>query len=83
MCVGQFVKLSVFYDVFGVEFGPQWVDVEERILPMVYLGRRLLVLALKTLVAYGRQVHVSSLLSDLDALEPMARIWNVSGQSNK
>lgn len=60
----------VFYDILGVEFGTQRVDVEEGVLPMVYLGRWLPVLALESLVAHRWQVHVSSLLSDLNALEP-------------
>lgn len=38
---------------------------------MVNLGCWLSVFALETLVANRRQVHVSSLLSDLDTLEPV------------
>lgn len=38
---------------------------------MVNLGCWLSVFALETLVANSRQVHVSSLLSNLDTLEPV------------
>ena len=60
----------VFYNVFSVEFGAERIDIEEWVLPVVDLGRWLSVFALEALVAYGWQIHVGSLLSDLDSLEP-------------
>ena len=53
MRLGQFIVVLVFYDILRLEFGTKWVNVEERILSVVYLSRWLAVLALESLVAHG------------------------------
>ena len=53
LSLGQFIVVLVFYDILRVELGTQWVDVEEGVFSMVYLGGWLAVLALESLVAYG------------------------------
>ena len=65
-----FIFIGLRY-IFGVEFWTQRVNVEEWVFSMVYLRCWLSIHALESLVANSWEIHVSSLLSDFNTLEPI------------
>jgi hypothetical protein len=72
--LSKLLIIRVLRDDSSIELWLKWIDVEEGVLPVVYLSGWHAIQTLEALVSNGWEIHICTLLCDLNTLEPINKL---------